>query len=88
MAKYTVICRGVNNNGTPCDRIGDCARGYCSRCYRVLKAHCVANGSWPAERGVEIPKRLEPFSYEGDQQALIESLQKQEQKKSQEQDNA
>ena len=69
----TKMCKGVSDNGVPCTRSGSeiLARGYCTNCYRVLRDHCMANGSWPAKRGEEIAKLpMKPWVYEGDEAAL------------------
>jgi hypothetical protein len=29
-----------------CTKVGDFCRGFCCHCYLVMRAHCIANGSW------------------------------------------
>jgi hypothetical protein len=77
--KYTARCHGVGDDGTPCLNVGNCARGYCDRCYNILRKHCKQNGSWMP--GMEIPRQFEPWSYEGDQEALIKMVEKQDREK-------
>jgi hypothetical protein len=65
--KRTAICIGVGDNGVPCTNVGNCARGYCERCYHVVRDHCRRNNnSWrEIVGGNEIPKPpLEPWTYE------------------------
>jgi hypothetical protein len=51
-----------------------------------MRDHCIRNGSWTL--GVDIPKPLEPWTYEGAEQVLIEMSEKQDREKSREQNNA
>lgn len=61
----TKVCKGVGNDGVSCTQTTLIARGYCERCYNILRTHCIANGSWPVKRGEEIPKPpMVPWTYE------------------------
>jgi len=58
-----------------CGKPGSFARGFCAGCWLTFKKHCQENGSW--HRGVETPRpELPHFEYEGNEQALIEQLEK------------
>lgn len=90
MAKHTALCRGVQDNGTPCTAVGNCARGYCEHCYHILRDHCIRNGSW--KPGMDISNPVAPkWEYEPSEQQVMEleaMLEKQDREKSEEQQNA
>lgn len=63
-----------------CKKVGDFARKFCSTHWHEFKKACIANGSW--SRNVEVPKpELPKWVYEGDEQALIDQLEKDEREK-------
>ena len=65
MRHTSKLCIGVSDNGEPCTNIGDFGRGYCNRCYLILRDHCIRNGSWPLKRGEEIARSAPPkWEYE------------------------
>jgi hypothetical protein len=80
-------CNGIVG-GKPCPNTTILARGFCHSCYRIFKAHCVANNSWKPYMDIEdskvymgrtedaLPKR-EKWEYPGKEQELIAAQKKQ-----------
>jgi hypothetical protein len=67
--------------GPGCTKVGDFCRGCCGPCYRIMRAHCIANGSWgngdhefPAP---EPPPKWEYTNDDGERQ-LAEAVEAQE----------
>ena len=74
MAAYTAKCHAPG-----CTNVGDCARGFCGSHYNAFRKACIENGSW-ALRGLPDPM-IPKFEYEGDEQTLIDLLEKEDREK-------
>jgi hypothetical protein len=60
MGRYTAKCHGPN-----CNRVGDCARGFCGSCYNAFRAACKLNGSWGRRDADDLPPPVIPkWTYE------------------------
>jgi hypothetical protein len=74
----------VEKCGAPdCTRLGDFARGLCAPHWKLFRAACIENKSWSSvgSKNPETPKpAIPPFEYAGDEQSLIERLEKAAQK--------
>jgi hypothetical protein len=75
MPKHTALCPAPG-----CTKVGDFARNFCNRHYLEFRAACIENGSWG--RDAELPRPVIPkFEWLGDEQALIDRLEKEESEK-------
>jgi hypothetical protein len=58
-----------------CNRVGDFARGFCSRHWHEWRRACIENGSWGCDAEVPRPA-IKKWEYEGQEDELIAAQEK------------